>query len=194
MLAVSVTQGDIEDTVKALPSVLTAASALTSKAAAVSPRAVPVLTKLLRVLPIGPTAAPLVQRINADAAAILRDAPSYAPVIRDVIAVLQQAPGLAPQIAAVTGPMAAFAKRLGEDPALSAFAARLVTIIDLVGGPSGRGNSTSTSNTPGVGLAALIPWLDRSIFVARHPWILAAVPVAVLASAGALGYAIGRRR
>ena len=194
MLAATITPGDVQDTIKALPGVLTTATDLTAKAAAVSPRAVPVLNKLLKLLPVGPTAAPLLQRINADAAAILRDAPSYAPVLRDVIAVLQAAPGLAPQIAAVTGPMADFTRRLGQDPALGVFAARLVTIIDLAGGSSpGGGGGAATPAAPGVGLSSVIPWLDRGIVIMRHPWLLAAVPAAILAGVGAAGYALGRR-
>lgn len=195
MLAATVTQGDIVDTVKALPGVLTTATDLTAQAARISPRAVPVLNKVLKLLPAGPALAPLVQRVNADAAVILRDAPGYAPVIREVISVLQAAPRLAPQIAAVTGPMATFARKLGSDPALGPFAARLVTIIELARGPGGGGGGggAGAPEAPGVGLSALIPWLDRSIFVARHPWLLAAVPAALLVGVGALGFALGRR-
>ncbi len=47
---------------------------------------------------------------------------------------------------------------------------------------------------PGVGLQAIVPWLDRSIFVMRHPWLLAVVPVLFVGGVGAVGYAIGRRR
>ncbi len=195
MLAATLTPADVQDTVKALPGVLTAATDLTAKTAAISPRAVPVLNKLLRLLPIGPTAAPLLQRIDADAAAILRDAPSYAPVIRSVIDVLVAAPALAPQIAAITGPMAAFATRASADPALGQFAARLVTIIDLAHGPGGSTSPTAppVELAPGVGLAKLVPWMDRTITVMRRPWVLAAAPAVLLIVVGGVGYAIGRR-
>ena len=197
MLAATLTPSDIQDTVRALPGVLTAATDLTAKTAALSPRAVPVLNKLLRLLPVGPTAAPLVQRINADVAAILRDAPSYAPVIKQVIDVLNAAPALAPQIAAVTGPMAAFARRASADPALGQFAGRLVTIIELARGPGGGGSPVPTAPTveltPGVGLARLLPWMDRTITVMRHPWLLAAVPAVILVGVAGIGYAVGRR-
>lgn len=198
MLAATLTPADVQDTVRALPGVLTAATDLTAKTAAISPRAVPVLNNLLKLLPVGPTAAPLVQRISADAAAILRGAPSYAPVIRSVIDVLVAAPALAPQIAAVTGPMAAFAKRASADPALGQFAARLVQIIDLARGPGSTASppvptAPTVELAPGVGLAKLLPWMDRTITVMRHPWLLAAVPAAILAVVGGVGYAIGRR-
>lgn len=195
MLAATLTPANVQDTVKALPGVLTAATDLTAKAAAVSPRAVPVLQKLLRLLPVGPTAAPLLERINADVAAILRDAPSYAPVIRQVIDVLNAAPALAPQIAAVTGPMADFARRAAADPALGPFAARLVTIIDLARGPGGgpAAATPTTAAATGVGLSKLVPWMDRTITVLRHPWLLAAVPAVILVAVGGVGYAVGRR-
>lgn len=195
MLAATLTPADVQDTVRALPGVLTAASDLTAKTAAVSPRAVPVLTKLLRLLPVGPTAAPLLERINADVAAILRDAPSYAPIIRQVIDVLNAAPALAPQIAAVTGPMADFARRAAADPALGQFAARLVTIINLARGPGGGDAPTAapTMTAGGVGLVRLLPWMDRTITVMRHPWLLVVIPTVILAGVAGAGYAAGRR-
>jgi hypothetical protein len=184
----------VQTVIEALPPILTAATTITAKAAAVAPQAVPIINQLLRLLPLGPAIAPLVMQISRDAAAILQAAPSYAPILRQVADVLARAPTLAPQIAAITGPMADFARRVGEDPSLGIFVARLVTIIDLASSKSDKASAEVHATTVGVGLDRVVPWLDRGIFVMRHPWVLAVVPAAILAAAGGVGYALGRRR
>lgn len=183
----------VQTVFEALPSVLTAATTIATKAAAIAPQAIPIINQLLRLLPLGPALAPLVTQISRDAATILRAAPGYAPVLRQVADVLTKAPTLLPQIAAITGPMAAFAQRVGEDPSLGPFVARLVTIIELSKSKSDRDNAAVQATTVGVGLDRIVPWLDRGIVVMRHPWLLVAVPTAILAVVGGIGYAIGRR-
>jgi hypothetical protein len=192
----AVTQTDITNFLNTAPKVLKTAQEFTNKAAALAPRAVPVIREIIPILPYGPRLSPLAAVINQNVATILNKAPSYAPTLTQAMELMAKAPETAQQIAAVTGQMANVIQRIGEDPALEMFANRIVAIINLYQGPSSTGGGVKAgvaASTKGIGLRWVVPWLDRGLFVMKHKWILIAAPTALLLTVGAIGYGLGKR-
>lgn len=196
MLAVSVTAEDVQSVVKKLPEILTKATDLTAKAATIAPQVTPVVRKVLKILPAGPSLAPLIKPINADVAKFLREAPTHTAALQSVIEVLEKAPQIASQTAAATGPLVSFTTRLAADPALGPVTARMMAMVDIAKSrAAGRSKGPpAPATSTDVGLSALVPWLDRGIAVMRRPWVIGAVPLAAFVGVGTFSYLIGRRR
>jgi len=193
-LGAPVTAADITQIIGTAPAVLSTVSNFANQAARIAPTAVPAINKVVPLLSYGPNLAPLVRHVNAEIATLLQAAPQYASVLRDASALLAKAPALAPQIASVTAAMSATVQQIGKDPAFPQFAARLATIIALAQARQGTagGSSGGAPTASGVGLKYAVPWMDRAAFVMRNPWVLAAVPAAVLLVVGGVGFALGR--
>jgi hypothetical protein len=192
--APAVTAADIKQVIGTAPAVLSTVGSFATQAARIAPTAVPAINKVVPLLTYGPQLAPLVRHVNAEIAALLQAAPQYASVLRDASALLAKAPALAPQIASVTSAMSATVQQIGRDPAFPQFAERLATIIALAQAKVGSSGGTPSGSTPasGVGLKYAVPWMDRAAFVMRNPWLLAAVPAAVVLVVGGVGFALGR--
>jgi hypothetical protein len=193
----AVTAAEIQSFLTTAPKVLRSAQEYTNKAAAVAPKAVPVLREILPLLPYGPRLSPLAAAISSNVATILNKAPSYAPTLQQALDVLAKAPETAQAIAAVTGPMATLIQQIGDDPALVAFVDRLMRIIDAYEGSSSPSvsstpTSTTTSTTKGIGLKYAVPWLDYGLVALKHRWLLVAGPATILLIAGAIGFGLGR--
>lgn len=188
----AVTKQDIFEVIRAAPNVLSQVQSYAQSVAKIAPDAVTVIGRVMPLLSMGPQLAPAVKLVSSDIASILRNAPSYKPVLEQVSKTLQQAPQLVKQIAAITGPMATLARRLGEDPALGVFVDKLFALLaeyDRAGGPS---PSLPKPPEPGVGLRHIVPWLDRAMIIAKRPWLAVAVPAAAIGAAGLMGFALGR--
>lgn len=192
-LGAPVTAADIKQIIGTAPAVLSTVGSFATQAARIAPTAVPAINKVVPLLTYGPQLAPLVRHVNAEIAALLQAAPQYASVLRDASALLAKAPALAPQIASVTSAMSATVQQIGRDPAFPQFAERLATIIALAQArQTSSGGAAGASSTPGVGLKYAVPWMDRAAYVMRNPWVLAAVPAAVVLVVGGVGFALGR--
>jgi hypothetical protein len=192
----AVTAAEIQSFLTTAPKVLRSAQEYTNKAAAIAPKAVPVLREILPLLPYGPRLSPLAAAISSNVATILNKAPSYAPTLQQALDVLAKAPETAQAIAAVTGPMATLIQQIGDDPALVAFVDRLMRIIDAYEGSSSSSTtptpSTTTSATKGIGLKYAVPWLDYGLVALKHRWLLVAGPATILFIVGAIGFGLGR--
>lgn len=194
--ASAVTADNIKQIIGTAPAVLSTVGSFATQAARIAPTAVPAINKVVPLLTYGPQLAPLVRHVNAEIAALLQAAPQYASVLRDASALLAKAPALAPQIASVTSAMSATVQQIGRDPAFPQFAERLATIIALAqakaGSSGGASSGGSGASSAGVGLKYAVPWMDRAAYVMRNPWVLAAVPAAVVLVVGGVGFALGR--
>lgn len=191
------TATDIVLVIRKAPKALTTAGSYAQKVADVAPDAVRVINTIKPLLRFGPDIARYVRMVNNDVATILAKAPQYATVLQKVADTLVKAPEMAREIADATGAAAETATKLGNDPALIPFIERVMLLISLARDAArskGGGGPATPSTEPGVGLSKVVPWLDRAIAIARHPWLLALPVVAVIGVSGGVGYAIGRSR
>jgi hypothetical protein len=187
----SITTEQVTTVLTSAPKILQDAANYTLQVAAIAPQVAPVLRKVQPLLSVGPVLAPLAEAISSDVASVLRAAPQYAPILNQAIEVLVKAPHLAPQIASTLKSLAETSQSIGADPDLPLFLERLNVLIRAVGGSS----PLSGMGSPALGavrLRSIIPWIDRSIFVANNRWLLWAAPLALFTFGGVIGFAVGR--
>lgn len=196
MLSAALVYDDVQRALLKSSPIFTNTSKWFDKGATLSPKAVPVLRKLMPLLQVAPQLAPLVAYVSSSAATILKEAPQYTHIVNETIDLLAKMPEVAEQVAGPLHKLAEITKSAANDPALPKVIDRLNKIIALHKGPIVPTPPTTKlpiKRTAALNLREVLPALDAYIFVKKYPWVLWAGPILATVLVGSIGFIVGRK-